>query len=114
MSVGTSLADSTFDEFVGSSDRTVVVDFWAEWCHPCRLFDPVLTELAARDDRMQLASVDIDANPELARRFAVMSAPTLLVFRHGALAWRAVGARSLARLADDLEPYLGSDPVAVS
>ena len=106
MSVGRALTASTFDEVIGSSDVPVLVDFWAEWCHPCKIFDPVLAACSAEDDRFALASVDIDSNQELARRFGVMSAPTLVLLRDGAIVWQSVGARSASRLRDELEPHL--------
>jgi thioredoxin 1 len=106
MSVGTVLTEATFDEIVGASDVPVLVDFWASWCHPCRIFDPVLVALADADRRFRLASVDIDANPGLAVRFGVMSAPTLLLVDGPSILWRTVGARSRSRLADELEPVL--------
>lgn len=108
MSVGTALGAHTFDEFVRSSDRPVLVDFWAEWCAPCKVFDPVLADFAARHPDVSLASVDIDANPELTVRFGVMSAPTLVLLApDGETRWRAVGARSLSRLTDEVGPLLG-------
>ena len=106
MTVGIALTEATFDEFVGASDRPVLVDFWAEWCHPCKRFDPVLAALATDDHRFVLASVDVDANPALARRFAVMSAPTIVLLHDRETVWRAVGARSLTALRDELEPWM--------
>lgn len=106
MSAGTALTDATFDEFVRSADRPVLVDFWGSWCQPCRLLDPILIELAAEDGRFALASVDVDANVDLVLRFGVTSAPTLLLLRDGDVVWRTVGARGKTRLAEDLDPHL--------
>jgi thioredoxin 1 len=106
MSVGAELGDATFDEFIGAADRPVLIDFWAAWCQPCRIFDPVLASLATDDHRFVLASVDIDVNPTLTVRFGVMSAPTVVLIDHGQMVWRSVGARSRSRLADELEPWL--------
>lgn len=106
MSVGIALTETTFPEFIGAADVPVLVDFWAAWCAPCRLFDPVLAELAAEDDRFQLTSVDIDESPALAVRFGIMSAPTLVLLRSSQVVWRSTGARSRARLRDDLAPWL--------
>jgi thioredoxin 1 len=111
MSVGLALTSATFDEVVHGSDRPVLVDFWATWCPPCRRFDPVLEALAAEDDRFVLASVDLDAHPELARRFAVMSAPTVVLLDGADTLWRSVGARSLVALRDDLDPVLRRLPL---
>lgn len=106
MSAGTALSDATFDEFVRSSDRPVLVDFWGAWCQPCKMLDPILTALAADDPRFVLASVDVDTNLELTRRFGVTSAPTLVLLRDGETVWRTVGARSRTRLTEDLTPHL--------
>lgn len=106
MSAGIALSDATFDEFVRSSERPVLVDFWGAWCQPCKMLDPILTEMAAGDQRFALASVDVDANIELTLRFAVTSAPTLVLLRDGEVVWRTVGARSRTRLTEDLAPHL--------
>ncbi|MDP2292953.1 MAG: thioredoxin family protein [Actinomycetota bacterium] len=106
MSVGVALTDTTFAEYVGAADVPVLVDFWAAWCGPCRIFDPVLAELAAEDPRFQLASVDIDANPGLAVQFGVLSAPTLVLIAAGQMVWHSTGARGRGRLRDDLEAFL--------
>ncbi len=106
MSVGTVLTDPTFAEFVRSSDRPVLVDFWGAWCRPCTMFDPILADLAATDQRFVLASVDIDANRELVLRYGVTSAPTLVLLREGEVVWRTVGARGAGRLGDELASFL--------
>jgi thioredoxin 1 len=107
MAVGTVLTGATFDEFVRSGDRPVLVDFWATWCAPCRRFDPVLVDVVGRRGDVSLASVDIDANPELVLRFGVMSAPTLvLVAPTGDVLWRSVGARRASWLDDELDGVL--------
>ena len=112
MTAGTALTEATFDEFVLAADVPVLIDFWAEWCGPCTMFDPILTALAADDHRFVLASVDIDSNPNLAMRFGVMSAPTLVLHRDGDTVWHSVGARSRSRLSGELEPFLS--PAAAS
>lgn len=115
MTAGVALTDATFAEFVRSADRPVLIDFWGAWCQPCRVFDPILEELARTDGRFVLASVDIDANTELVLRYGVTSAPTLVLLDDAEVVWRSVGARGARRLADDLDPHLGgqvSRPVA--
>ena len=75
------LSTSTFDELVHGSDKPVVVDFWAEWCGPCKAIAPILDELATElGDQVTIAKVNVDDNPDLAMRYNVMSIPTLLVF----------------------------------
>jgi thioredoxin 1 len=102
----TPLSSATFDEAVlGASDpgRTLVVDFWAEWCPPCKALTPVLeqlsVELAATHD---FASVDTEAHPDLAARFGTLSLPTLLVFRDGSVQQRLVGLRGKQHLREEL------------
>src|SRR5262249_7305698 len=76
----TNLTDATFDESVGSAAVPVIVDFWAEWCGPCKMIAPVLEEIAKdHEGKLQVAKLNVDDNPDIARRFDVMSIPTLLV-----------------------------------
>ena len=101
------LSDSTFDESIGSSDRPVLVDFWAEWCGPCKMIAPVLEEIAtAHNDTLQIAKLNVDDNPNIARRFDVMSIPTLLVFRDGEVQKRLVGAKGKAQLLEELSEFI--------
>src|SRR3712207_997661 len=79
------LTAATFDEEVTGSPVPVVVDVWAEWCPPCHALAPVLEELAAEHDELRFLSLNVDAHPEVATRFEVMSFPTLLVFDRGRL-----------------------------
>ena len=97
--------DATFDEVVKGSDRPVVVDFWAEWCGPCKLIAPVLEELAAETDSVRIAKLNVDDNPEIARRYSVMSIPTLLVFQDGVEKKRIIGAKGKSALLSDLAEF---------
>ena len=103
------LTPAKFDEVVGVSDVPVVVEFWAQWCPPCRVMTPVLDSVA-RDsgDRLHVLKVDADAYPELARRYEVVSVPTLLVFVDGELRHRMVGARSRSRLLEEIAEVTGT------
>jgi thioredoxin 1 len=101
------LNDATFEETVRSSDRPVVVEFWAQWCPPCQLLAPILDALAVDyADRIKVYKVNSDEQVGLARRYEVMSVPTVLVFSQGQLQRRMVGARSQARLLEELSDVL--------
>ena len=101
------LTDSTFDEQVGSSDEVVLVDFWAEWCGPCKMIAPILEEIAGEQaGKVRIAKVNVDDNPDLARRFDVMSIPTLIVFKDGTPQKRMIGAKGKGQLLEDLSEYL--------
>jgi thioredoxin 1 len=92
----------TFDEQLGSTPGMLRVDFTAEWCPPCRALGPVLEQLAATTDDVTVVTVDVDAEPELAARYGVMSFPTMLFFSDGEPVHRLVGARGLGSLREEL------------
>jgi thioredoxin 1 len=102
------VTDATFAENVLNSDKLVLVDFWAEWCGPCRMVAPVLEEIAADyPDEITIAKLDIDENPSTARDFQVMSIPTMILFKGGEPVKQIVGAKPKAALLQDLAGYLG-------
>jgi thioredoxin 1 len=102
------VTDTSFASDVLNSDKLVLVDFWAEWCGPCRMVAPVLEEIAADyPETITIAKLDIDANPETARDFQVMSIPTMILFKGGEPVKQIVGAKPKAALLADLADYLG-------
>jgi thioredoxin 1 len=102
------VTDATFSNDVLQSDKTVLVDFWAEWCGPCRMVAPVLDEIAGENkDTLTVAKLDIDRNPGAARDYQVMSIPTMIVFQGGKPVKQIVGAKPKAALLRDLSDYIG-------
>jgi thioredoxin 2 len=93
------LGPANFDAFIGRNDLPVVVDFWADWCGPCKMMAPVFAQ-AAREQRLhfRLAKLDTEASPDIAGRYAIRSIPTLVMFRNGQEIDRALGALDGARL----------------
>ena len=90
----TILSDATFDEVVGSADKPILVDFWAEWCGPCKMIAPILEQFVVEQaDKFTIGKLDVDANVATATKFSVMSIPTLLLFKDGHVVARIVGAK---------------------
>jgi thioredoxin 1 len=101
------VTDTSFANDVLGSDKPVLVDFWAEWCGPCKMVAPVLEEIATEHgDKITVAKVNIDENPEIARRYQIMSIPTMSVFSGGEVVRSIVGAKPKAALLRDLEGIL--------
>lgn len=99
--------DSTFDEQVIASDLPVLVDFWAEWCGPCKMIAPILEEIAdEKTGRLSIAKLNVDDAMNTARRFEVMSIPTLILFKEGEPVARIVGAKPKGQLLQDIEAHL--------
>lgn len=91
--------DSNYEEMVMKSDKVVMLDFWAEWCGPCRMIAPALDEIAgAMGDKVKIVKLNVDENPQTASKYGVMSIPTLMIFKGGELASRQVGAAPKAKL----------------
>jgi thioredoxin 1 len=101
------LDDATFDEHVKSADVPVLVDFWAEWCGPCKMIAPVLEEIAREQaGKLQVGKLNIDDNLDVTRRYDVMSIPTLILFKDGEPLARLVGAKPKGALLQELSAYL--------
>jgi thioredoxin len=101
------VTDATFADEVLQADGPVLVDFWAEWCGPCKMVSPVLDEIAGEyPDRITVAKVNIDENPGIARDYQIMSIPTMSVFQKGQVVKSIVGARPKAAILRELSDYI--------
>jgi thioredoxin 1 len=99
--------DGDFGTSVLGSETPVLVDFWAEWCVPCHMVSPVVEEIAQeKGDDLKVAKLNIDENPEMTRRFGVMSIPSLILFKGGEEVARVVGAKPKDAILRDLDPHL--------
>ena len=93
------VSDTSFDSDVLKSNEPVLVDFWAEWCGPCRMVAPVLEEVAGElEGKLKIVKLNVDENPQTASKYGIMSIPTLMIFKNGELASRQVGAAPKAKL----------------
>jgi thioredoxin 1 len=104
----TPVTDSTWETEVLKSDKPVLVDFWAEWCGPCKMVAPVLEEIAAaHGEKLRVVKLNVDENPQTARNYQIMSIPTMHVFVNGQIADTIVGAKPKSKLLELLGDYLG-------
>ena len=101
------VTDATFEEEVLKSDKPVVVDYWAEWCGPCRMVAPVLEEIATEHaDKINVVKINIDDNPQVAQRYQILQIPTLNVFSGGEVVKQVIGAKPKSALLRDLAEYI--------
>jgi thioredoxin 1 len=103
------VTDQDFDQKVLQSDKPVLIDFWAEWCVPCHMVSPVVEEIASEHrGEISVGKLNVDDNPETAKRYGVMSIPTLIVFADGEERARVVGARGKEAILRELQPHFAA------
>ena len=101
------VTDDSFADLVLLSEKPVIVDFWAEWCGPCRMVGPILEEIAnTHREKVTIAKLDVDANPQVSQDYKILSIPTLLVFQNGKKVKEVVGAKPKAVLLAEFAEYL--------
>ncbi len=107
MSKAVELTDQSFENEVLNSDKPVLVDFWAEWCGPCRMVGPVVDELAGEyEGKLKVGKVDVDTNPEISTKYQIRSIPALLIFKNGEVVDQIVGAVPKAQLKKQVDAQL--------
>ncbi len=100
------ITDGSFESDVLNSDKPVLVDFWAEWCGPCRMVAPTVNEIAEEQDGLVVGKMDIDSNPTVPGRYGIRSIPTLMVFKGGEVVARIVGVRPKDQIMAEIAPHM--------
>ena len=107
MSTARDVTDATFAEEVLNSEKTIMVDFWAEWCGPCRAVSPILDQIAAEHaDKIQIVKLNVDDNPQTAMKYQITSIPAMKVYRGGEVVKTVIGAKPKPALEADLAEFL--------
>jgi thioredoxin 1 len=105
--VSIKVTDQDFEEKVLQSSTPVLVDFWADWCGPCHMVAPVLEEIATeKSEKLTIAKLDIDENPDTARRYGILSIPSMLLFVDGVEKRRLIGARGKSQILSELQEFI--------
>ncbi len=101
------LTDQNFDQEVMQSEGPVLVDFWAEWCGPCKMQGPIIEQLAKEfEGKFKVGKLEVDQNPSKAQQFGVMSIPTLVIIKSGKVVWQGIGLQQKAQLAEQMTKVL--------
>jgi thioredoxin 1 len=107
MSAARSVTDATFEQDVLNSEKTILVDFWAEWCGPCRAVGPILDQIAAEHaDKIEIVKLNVDDNPQTAAKYQITSIPAMKVYKGGEVVKTVIGAKPKPALEADLAAYL--------
>ncbi|MGV8858416.1 thioredoxin [Rhodoglobus sp.] len=107
MSSATEVTDANFEELVLNSEDTIMVDFWAEWCGPCRQVGPILDQIASEhSDKIKIVKLNVDDNPQMAMKYQITSIPAMKVFRGGEVVKTVIGAKPKPALESDLAEFL--------
>lgn len=101
------ITEANYDELVAKSDKLVMIDFWAEWCGPCRMVAPIVAELAGEyEGKAVIGKCDVDENADISAKFSIRNIPTLLFVKHGEVVDKLVGAVPKSKIVEKLEAYL--------
>jgi len=107
MSAARSVTDASFENDVLNSEKTILVDFWAEWCGPCRAVGPILDQIAAENaDKIEIVKLNVDENPQTAAKYQITSIPAMKVYQKGEVVKTVIGAKPKPALESDLAAYL--------